>query len=72
MKPQSQDVEKQSNQPPKPGGDPAQQPKNLPTPRPDRDRAKDTEDEKGVEGYGRIPKKEVPPSKGTPRPHQIY
>jgi len=72
MRPQSQDVEKQSNQPPEPGGDPAQRPKNLPTPRPEQDQGKHTEDEEGVEGFGRIPKKDVPSSKGTPPPHQIF
>lgn len=66
MRPQSQDIEKQSEQPPRPGGDPSQQPQNLPARRPGQDRAKNTEDEKGVEGYGSIPKKEVPPA------HQIY
>jgi hypothetical protein len=51
-------------------GDPTQEPKDLPTPRTGQDKGKDkTEDKKG---FGHIGNKDVPSSKGTPEPHEIF
>lgn len=61
--------------PPEPGGDPDQPPTDLPAPRPGQDHVSDrTNDKKGddKEGFGHIGNKDVPSSKGTPEPHQIF
>jgi hypothetical protein len=58
------------NQPPTPGGDPDQGPKDLPIPRAGQDKGKNKTGEK--EGYGHIGNKDVPASKGTPEPHEIF
>jgi hypothetical protein len=54
------------NQPPSPGGDPDQRP----TPRAGQD--KGTYKTKDKEGFGHIGNKDVPSSKETPEPHQIF
>jgi hypothetical protein len=58
------------NQPPTPGGDPVQGPKDLPTPRAGQDKGKGKTEDK--EGFGHIGNKDVPSSKGTPEPHEIF
>jgi hypothetical protein len=59
--------------PPSPGGDPAQPPQDLPTPRAGQDKGKDKEkNADDQDGYGPIGKKDVPSSPDTPEPHQIY
>jgi hypothetical protein len=65
---QAQDAGNQNraNQPPTPGGDPEQAPKDLPTPRGGQDKGKDKT--KNKEGFGHIGNKDVPTSKGTPEP----
>jgi hypothetical protein len=69
---QAQDSGNQNraNQPPTPGGDPDQAPKDLPTPRAGQDKGKDKTKDK--EGFGHIGNKDVPSSKGTPEPHDIF
>jgi hypothetical protein len=58
-----------TNQPPAPGGDPDPAPKDLPTP---RGEDKDKDKTQTGEGFGHIGRKSVPPSKGTPEPHEIF
>ena len=69
---QAQDSGNQNraNQPPTPGGDPDQAPKDLPTPRAGQDKGKNKTKDK--EGFGHIGNKDVPSSKGTPEPHDIF
>jgi hypothetical protein len=58
-----------TNQPPSPGGDPDQAPKNLPTPG-GQDKGKDKAQDKA--GFGHIGRKNVPSTKGAPEPHEIF
>jgi hypothetical protein len=72
METQAQDLGNQNrgNQPPKPGGDPEEEPKDVPAPRAGQDKGKDNAKDK--EGFGHIGNKDVPASKGTPEPHEIF
>jgi hypothetical protein len=60
----------QVDQPPSPGGDPDQPPKDLPTPRSGQDEGSDKTKDK--EGFGHIGRKNVPSTKGAPEPHEIF
>jgi hypothetical protein len=68
---QAQDAssQKATDQPPSPGGDPDQPPSDLPTPNA-QDKGKDKPQDQ--EGFGHIGRKNVPASKGTPEPHEIF
>jgi hypothetical protein len=67
---QAQDPGSQNrtNQPPSPGGDPDQGPKDLPTPRSGQDEGND----KTKEGFGHIGRKNVPSTEGAPEPHELF
>jgi hypothetical protein len=72
METEPQDAGDQNHldRPPTPGGDPDQPPTDLPTPRAGQDKGKDKTKDK--EGFGHIGNKDVPSSKETPEPHQIF
>jgi hypothetical protein len=66
----TRDEQDRGDQPPAPGGDPDQPPADLPAPRDGQDHVSDRTNDK--EGFGHIGNKDVPASKGTPEPHQIF
>jgi hypothetical protein len=66
----SRDERDRRDQPPAPGGDPDQPPTDLPAPRTGQDRDPGGMNDK--DGFGHIGNKDVPSSKGTPKPHQIF
>jgi hypothetical protein len=57
-----------TNQPPSPGGDPAQPPPDLPRPAADKQKGQ----VKDPASYGPVEERETPAPDGAPEPHQIF
>ena len=59
-----------ANQPPIPGGDPAQPPPDLPVP--PKDKRKGQVKSQDPATYGAIEDREIPAPEGASKPHQIF